>query len=425
MSKQQQQTVDPQLEQKLQEHAQDIKNLKKAEYNVPTEAELTEELEEQIGLTKEKKAEIDPKIDQLTDSIVNNFFNGTYNEEQKKRCINDLGMKHQARLSNHNAILDQSMQMLSKTQDGGTVARDLLLLRNEVEVLNPHQYNLTAPTSAAAKFFRTFLGKKNAISRYLERYEKGSVVLKDITKSLLAGKEGLKDDNNILGMDKKSLRETLDGLAYAVKVGQVLDQKFETKLREISQVEQPDEYRFLQEEVLFPLRQRIIDLQTALNVNQQGVITYDLLIRNNDELIKGVERSVTITTVALSVGVTAQFALNKQRMVLEAVKGTKEITEKILVGNAETLKTQGVEIQKGAAEPTIAVEVLASAFTKLNEAIEDLSTFRINALAGMKESIGKLENLTQKGRDTIEKMEKGEAIRKKAFVDITADDEIL
>ena len=424
MSKKQQQTVDPQLEQKLQEHAQDIKNIRKADYNVPTEAELKEELEEQLGLTKEKKAVIDPKIDQLTDSIIDNFFNGKYNEEQKKRCINDLGMKHQARLSSHNEILDQSMQMLAKTQDGGTVAKDLLLLRNEVEALNPHQYNLTAPTSAAAKLFRTVLGKKNPISRYLERYEKGSIVLKDITRSLLAGKEGLNDDNNILGMDKKSLRETLDGLAHAIKVGQVLDQKFEAKLREMNQQEQPEEYRFLQEEVLFPLRQRIIDLQTALNVNQQGVITYDLLIRNNDELIKGVERSVTITTVALSVGITAQFALNKQRMVLEAVKGTKEITEKILIGNAETLKTQGVEIQKGAAEPTIAVEVLASAFTKLNEAVDDLSTFRINALAGMKESIGKLEDLTKKGRDTIERMEKGEAVRKKAFVDITADDEI-
>jgi uncharacterized protein YaaN involved in tellurite resistance len=147
-------------------------------------------------------------------------------------------------------------------------------------------------------------------------------------------------------------------------------------------------------------------------------------MRNNDELIKGVERSVTITTVALSVGVTAQFALNKQRMVLEAVKGTKEVTEKILMGNAETLRTQGIEIQKAATEPTIAVEVLSSAFTKLNEAIEDLSNFRINALAGMKESIGKLEDLTNKGRETIERMEKGEAVRKKAFVDITADDEI-
>ncbi len=229
MSKKQQQTVDPQLKQKLQEHAQDISNIGKAEYNVPTEAELKEELEEQLGLTKDKKEVIDPKIDQLTDSIIDNFFNGTYNEDQKKRCINDLGMKHQTRLSSHNAILDQSMQMLARTQDGGTVAKDLLLLRNEVEVLNPHQYNLTAPTSATAKFFRTILGKKNPISRYLERYEKGSVVLKDITQSLLAGKEGLKDDNNILGMDKKSLRETLDGLSHAIKVGQVLDQKFESE----------------------------------------------------------------------------------------------------------------------------------------------------------------------------------------------------
>ena len=108
MSKQQQQTVDPQLNQKLQEHAHDITNIEKAEYNVPTEAELKEELEEQLGMTKEKKEVIDPKIDQLTDTIIDNFFNGTYNEEQKKRCINDLGMKHQTRLSNQNALYFQT-----------------------------------------------------------------------------------------------------------------------------------------------------------------------------------------------------------------------------------------------------------------------------------------------------------------------------
>ncbi|MCK7461932.1 MAG: hypothetical protein MZU84_07685 [Sphingobacterium sp.] len=48
---------------------------------------------------------------------------------KRRGLINDLGMKHQARLSNQNAILDQSMQMLAKTQDGGTVAKDLLLLQ--------------------------------------------------------------------------------------------------------------------------------------------------------------------------------------------------------------------------------------------------------------------------------------------------------
>ena len=42
----------------------------------------------------------------------------------------------------------------------------------------------------------------------------------------------------------------------------------------------------------------------------------------------------------------------------------------------------------------------------------------------MKESIGKLEDLTKKGQETIERMEKGDEARKKAFVDITADDAI-
>jgi hypothetical protein len=138
MSKKQQ-SANLQLKQKLQEQAEGIKNIGKEKYNIPTEAELKKELEEQLGLTEENKEVIDPKIDQLTDTIIDNFFNGKYNDEEKKRTINDLGMKHQTRLSNQNAILDQSMQILAKTQDGGTVAKDLLLLRNEVEELNPHQ----------------------------------------------------------------------------------------------------------------------------------------------------------------------------------------------------------------------------------------------------------------------------------------------
>jgi len=62
-----------------------------------------------------------------------NFLNGSFDESKQKRIVNDLGMEHQAKLSNHNHLLDQSMKTLAATQDGGPVARSLLDLRNEVE----------------------------------------------------------------------------------------------------------------------------------------------------------------------------------------------------------------------------------------------------------------------------------------------------
>ena len=63
-------------------------------------------------------------------------------------------------------------------------------------------------------------------------------------------------------------------------------------------------YKFVSEELLFPLRQRIQDLQQQLLVNQQGFLTIEMIIRNNKELIRGVNRALNTTVSALQVAVT-------------------------------------------------------------------------------------------------------------------------
>lgn len=53
----------------------------------------------------------------------------------------------------------------------------------------------------------------------------------------------------------------------------LMDQEIETQL-EAAKLRDEDEekVRFITEEVLFPLRQRVMDLQQMLVVNQQGII---------------------------------------------------------------------------------------------------------------------------------------------------------
>ena len=47
----------------------------------------------------------------------------------------------------------------------------------------------------------------------------------------------------------------------------------------------PDRISFVSEEILFPLRQRIMDMQQMIVVNQQGIIAIEVIRRNNKELI--------------------------------------------------------------------------------------------------------------------------------------------
>ena len=382
---------------------------------IPTESEI----EKELGLSPAIIETVDPAIDAKTDQLVDDLLSDKLNDFTKKRYVNEMGIKFQNSLANHSKILDQSVKTLSNTQDGGPVAKSLLDLRNQVEDLNPRHYDLSSPQGAIAKFFRNILGKKTPISRYFEKYESAQHVIGDIIENLKAGRDQLMDDNQTLEFDKKSMRDSLDGLKRAIQIGEHLYKKLEHKLKTDVEAES-EKYRFIQEELLFPLNQRIIDLQTTLAVNQQGVISYDLLVRNNNELITGVNRTVTITASALRIAVTTRLALNKQRQVLEAKKKIDQTTSDLIADNANLLQTQGVEIQKMASESTINVDKLAMAFESLNQAMDEISSFRRESLPAMRETISKFKNLTDEASKTIERMEKGSAAKDNVILDITA-----
>lgn len=383
---------------------------------IPTQSEV----ENELGLVPAKTEQIDPEIDKQTDTLVNDLLGDKIDDYTKKRYVNEMGMKFQNALSTHSKILDQSIKTLSKTQDGGTVAKGLLDLRNQVEELNPRRYNLDSTPGVIAKMFRNIFGS-NPISRYFERYESAQHVISDIIDSLVVGKEHLADDNKTLEFDKKALRDSLEGLQRAIAIGEVLYKKLEGKLKEGIDPTS-DQGRFVQEELLFPLNQRIIDLQTTLAVNQQGVISYDLLIRNNNELITGVNRTITITASALRIAVTTRLALNKQKQVLDAKKKVDQTTADLIQSNAEVLQTQGVEIQKQAAESTINVDKLTNAFESLNQAIDEISNFRRESLPGMRETVDKFKHLTEQASETINRMEKGQAASEGVILDVTSID---
>ena len=56
----------------------------------------------------------------------------------------------------------------------------------------------------------------------------------------------------------------------------------------------------------------------------------DLIIRNNVELMRGVDRAINVTVSALQVAVTLALALANQRIVLEKVQAVNETTDKLI-----------------------------------------------------------------------------------------------
>lgn len=361
---------------------------------IKNELELNDETLEFV-----QKDKVDFFIDKLLDESVS--------EQDRRNSVDDMGTNVQVEVTELSKMLKQPVKNLSKnSSEGGKVGKSLLELKNHVEKLDPAKFDLSSPSGFMASIgrFIPFIGNK--LTRYFEKFESSEAILGKIVESLTEGGDQLKRDNITLSEDKERMQKAMNKLKQTIALGKMLDQKLEYKLeREIEP--NSEKYSFVKNELLFPLRQRILDLQQTLAVNQQGILTTELIIRNNRELIRGVNRSTNVTVSALQVAVACALALNNQEIVLKKVNAINETTSRLLAGNAARLKTQGVEIHKKSSETSLNIEDLEKAFVDIKSALTDIANYRKEALPKLKSNIDRMDKLTAEAELEVIKIEKG------------------
>ena len=193
-----------------------------------------------------------------------------------------------------------------------------------------------------------------------------------------------------------------------IELGKEMDASIEQQIRQ-AEIEGVDQYKidFVREEVLFPLRQRIMDMQQMIVVNEQGIISLNVVRRNNKELIRGVTRAKNVTVTALRNGVMVASALYNQKIVIDKIKTLNETTEQVIESTSRMLREQGNEIQKQSMETMISPEVLKASFADALAAIEDVSNYKNQALPQMQETIATFSQMAEDGQKVIDKIEVG------------------
>ena len=365
------------------------------------------ELESELKLDEKKADTVDPEIVTQADEWLNKILSveakDLKGQEKYARAIRRLGEPIQTKLARQSQMLRTPMTTLMKdAEDGGAVARDLLSLQEQVSDINPNRVDFTMGTMR--RLMAKLPGIGTPLAKWFAKYQAVDSVINDIVASLKDGRSQLERDNTTLRDDQLHMRELTFELMDYIKLAQVMDNKLE---QAVQQATDESQRKFLEEEILFPLRQRIVDLQQQLAVNQQGVLATEVIIRNNRELIIGVNRALNVTVTALNTAATLQVALQHQKKVLKGVQAVTDTTNDLIAGTAEQLREQGGEIQKQAAQTTLDVEVLKKAFTDVQAALDDISDFRRNALPQMAQSIVEMDEVTTNIDEQITRMEKG------------------
>jgi len=323
--------------------------------------------------------------------------------EGARAAVDQLGQDAQRDAARRSRMLKQPVRDLARhAEDGGPVANALVDLRVQVESLDPNRFDFSP--GWRSRLLGMIPGFGTPLKRYFSRYESSQTIIDATIQSLENGREQLKRDNITLGDDQRGMRDLTITLRRHVELAQLLDQKLAGKLEtELA----ADEARraFVQEELLFPLRQRTMDLQQQLAVNQQGVLATEIVIRNNRELVRGVDRAINVTVSALEVAVTVALALANQRIVLDKISAVTKTTSELIAGTAARLRTQGTEIHAQAAGTMLDMDALRSAFTDINAAMEEISRFRREALPTMATTILEFDELTDAAEEAVERME--------------------
>lgn len=371
---------------------------------ISKELQLTEP--DQIQVAPSEEPELEAKAAAVVLQLLEPGAEDVEGQARSKAAVEALGIEVQKRAALQSEKLKEPVRhIFANSEDGSPVAAALIELKIKVEELDPVRFDFEP--GWFTRLLGYVPGVGTPLKRYFSKYESAQTVIAATVRSLELGREQLKRDNITLTNDQQHMRTTGQALIRTIKLAQLVDQKLQAKL--VSEISQDDaRHRFISDELLFPVRQRIIDLQQQLAVNQQGVLAMELIIRNNKELIRGVNRALSVTVNALRVAVTVALALADQKIVLEKVGALSETTSDLIAHTAKRLQQQGVEIHKAAASAQLDMEALKSAFADLKTAIEDIAAFRRQSLPTMAANIQELDRLTAAAETAIKERERAE-----------------
>ncbi|WMC88268.1 toxic anion resistance protein [Streptomyces rochei] len=301
-----------------------------------------------------------------------------------------------------NRMLERTVRSLPDRGDDAQarVAGSLVELRRVVEDLDPR-----ALPAGKGRAFLSRLPGGNRLRDHVAKYASAQSTLNGIVGSLRDGQDELRRDNAALQTERVRLWETMGKLQEYVVLTEALDTAVE---RHVAGVEPTDPRAAdaLRADVLFPVRQKHQDLLTQLAVCAQGYLAMDVVRRNNEELIKGVDRAATTTVSALRISVMLASALDHQKKVVRQVDALRGTTEDLIRGNAEMLGTQSGEIQRIAADPAVGAETLRGAFQQIYRTLDAIDTYKVQATEAMAATV---ESLTGELRQASAYLERSRA----------------
>lgn len=357
------------------------------------EASEAEKLAPQVP--ESRKSEIAARADQVVDEIFSKNQFGSPEFRSDVETFSKIGQENiNTARTFGNAILEKKSSSLNGAKKSGdtnseNVSKALMDLRHLADDLSPSNQK-SGPKWLPSIF------KGNQVDRYFQKYQSSQSHINAIAQSLEGGREELLKDIATLRQETKRRYDNMGRLNENITTARALKQAVSGKALEARQNGNEEMARKIEDEVLYYLTQREMDLTTQMAVAVQGYMSHNLIIKNNQELVKGVERALNTTMEALEVAVTTSVALGEQKLVLDKIDAVNKATDSLIMENSRLLADNSVRIHRQASSSGVSMETLNAAFENIYKAIDEVSNYKQESIVAMDQSIESVRKVLDK-----------------------------
>ena len=308
--------------------------------------------------------------------------------------ITNIGMQAQRNAGGELDLLRTRIgQVVMDEGPGADLSKDLLELRLALNQINPHDLSergLARRIFAKIPVIGSFNPAIKVLERIAIRYEPVSQQVTVIEARLRNGRAMLTKDN----IEMRKLYEGVEAQQLPIQKNAYMGELLMKELDEL--VERTDDTLRTERirNSLHDVAMRVQDLRTMEAVHEQFFVSLEMSRQNNTRLGQSVERTLTLATTVVTVGLAIQAALARQKRVLEATQRTREFLGNVIAANAATIKQHTEEIGDVYNNPVIAIDKITQAHDDLMEAMDTADRLKQEGIESARVNIAKLTELS-------------------------------
>ena len=178
----------------------------------------------------------------------------------------------------------------------------------------------------------------NPVKKYFAEVKKKEISIADIIENLNNEKSILDRDNITLEIEIKRLNEIIVQLQNEYDYGNVLKSDLESLVQISKNNKDEMKVNYYTKNFLTQVDKRMFDIRQMIIVKQQNIIALQIIIRNNKEIMRNIERINNITINALNTAVLVAKSLYNQKIILKKINNIEYNIGKVTTNIGTELK---------------------------------------------------------------------------------------